>query len=126
MRRNYHILGKDHTEELYEYLSRDGQLLLPLVELLETAEIAVDELIDIAGQSTIEGVLKISEQRVAGTKHQGKRRGKEGESLEERKYGFTLGGFIFFICREKIQEDYGIQRPWDFRSNLRTINSHPY
>ena len=59
MRRNYHILGKDHTEELSEYLSRDGQLLLPLVELLETAEIAVDDLIDNAGRSTIEAVMKI-------------------------------------------------------------------
>ena len=78
MRRNYHTLGKDHTEELSEYLSRDGQLLLPLVELLETAEIAVDELIDIAGRSTIEAVLKILAQGVAGAKHQGKRRGKVG------------------------------------------------
>ncbi len=72
MGRNYHILGKDHTEELSEHLSREGQLLLPLVELLETAEIAVDELIDIAGRSTIEAVLKISAQGVAGAKHQGK------------------------------------------------------
>ena len=42
MRRNYHTLGKDHTEELSEYLSRDGQLLLALVELLETGQIVVD------------------------------------------------------------------------------------
>jgi hypothetical protein len=53
MRRNYHILGKDYTEELSQYLSRNGQLLLPLVELLETAEIAVDELIDIAGEARL-------------------------------------------------------------------------
>ena len=94
MRRNYHILGKDHTEELSEYLSRDGQLLLPLVELLETAEIAVDELIDIAGRSTIEAVMKIlAQDDVAEAKHQGKRRGKVGwhrsqtgvVSLSERK-----------------------------------------
>ena len=31
MTRNYHILGKDHNEELSEYFSRDGQLLLALV-----------------------------------------------------------------------------------------------
>ena len=78
MRRNYHILGKDHNEELSEYFSRDGQLLLALVQLLETSEIAVDELIDIAGRSTIETVLKILAQGVAGAKHQGKRRGKVG------------------------------------------------
>jgi len=50
IRINYHILGKDHTVELYEYLSRDGQLLLPLVELLENVEMAADELIDIKNQ----------------------------------------------------------------------------
>jgi hypothetical protein len=44
------------------------------VELLETSEIAVDELIDIAGRSTIEAVLKILAQAVSGAKHQGKRR----------------------------------------------------
>ncbi len=38
MRGKYQILDKKHREELSEYLSRDGQLLLPLVELLETAE----------------------------------------------------------------------------------------
>jgi putative transposase len=31
----------------------------------------------------------------------------------------------FFIYREKLQEGW-IQRPLDFRSNLRTINSHTY
>ena len=93
MGRNYHILEKDHSEELSEYLSRDGQLLLPLVELLETAEMAVDELIDIAGRSTIEAVLKLSAQGVAGEKRQGKLRGEIGWhgrqsgviSLAERK-----------------------------------------
>ena len=60
MGKNYHILDKKHREELSEYLSRDGQLLLPLVDLLETAEMAVDELIDVAGRSTIEAVLKLS------------------------------------------------------------------
>ena len=78
MRRNYHTLGKDHTEELSEYLSRDGQLLLPLVELLETAQIVVDQFIDIVDLSTIEVVLKILAQGVVGAKHQGKRRGKVG------------------------------------------------
>ena len=93
MRRNYHTLGKDHTEELSEYLSRDGQLLLALVELLETGQIVVDQFIDIVDLSTIEVVLKILAQGVVGAKHQGKRRGKVGwhrsqtgvVSLSERK-----------------------------------------
>ncbi|MCH8158164.1 MAG: IS256 family transposase [Nitrospinae bacterium] len=93
MGKNYHILDKKHREELSEYLSREGQLLLPLVELLETAEMAVDELIDVACRSTIEAVLKLSAQGIAGEKQQGKQRGEIGWhgrqsgviSLAERK-----------------------------------------
>lgn len=78
MSRKYQVLNKNHTEELSELLSRDGQALLPFVELLETMEMAVDDLVDMAGRSTIEAVLKISAQGVAGTKRQGKRRGEIG------------------------------------------------
>lgn len=93
MSRNYHILEQKHREELSDYLSREGQLLLPLVELLETAEMAVDELIDVAGRSTIEAVLKLSAQGIAGEKQQGKQRDEIGwhgcqggvVSLAERK-----------------------------------------
>ena len=78
MSKSYHILDKKHKEELSELLSREGQVLLPLVELLENAEMAVDELIDVAGRSTIEAVLKLSAQAVAGVKRQGKPRGEIG------------------------------------------------
>ena len=50
---------------------------------------------------------------------------RSGESLEEWKDGSALGGLSIFICREELQEDYGLQRPLDFRSRIRTINSHP-
>jgi len=94
MGKNYHILDQKNREELSAYLmSRDGQLLLPLVELVETAEMAVDELIDVVGRSTIEMVLNLSARKVAGGKSQGKRRGEIGwhgrqggvVSLAERK-----------------------------------------
>ena len=78
MSKSYHILDKQRKEELSELLSREGQVLLPLVELLENAEMAVDELIDVAGRSTIEAVLKLSAQAVAGVKRQGKPRGEIG------------------------------------------------
>jgi len=93
MGKSYHILDKKHKEELSELLSREGQVLLPLVELLENTELAVDELIDVAGRSAIEAVLKLSAQGVAGLKRQGKARGEIGwhgsqpgvVSLAERK-----------------------------------------
>jgi transposase-like protein len=61
---------------LSEFLSKDGQLLLPLLELIEKAEVAVDELIDMAGRSTIEAVLTLSAQQVAGAKHPGQENGE--------------------------------------------------
>jgi transposase-like protein len=93
MGKSYHILDKRHKRGLSEILSRDGQILLPLVELLENAKLAVDELIDVAGRSTIEAVLRLSAEKVAGAKRQGKLRGEIGwhgsqpgvVSLAERK-----------------------------------------
>jgi transposase-like protein len=65
-----------------------------MLELIEQAEMAVDELIDVAGRATIEAVLILSAQELAGSKHPGKRTGGNigwhGEqdgvvSLAERK-----------------------------------------
>ena len=55
-----------------EFLSGEGQLLLPMLELIEQAEMAVDELIDVAGRATIEAVLTLSAKELAGSKHPGK------------------------------------------------------
>jgi hypothetical protein len=57
---------------------REWQALLPMLELIEQAEMAVDELIDVAGRATIEAVLTLSAQEVAGPKHPGKRVGAIG------------------------------------------------
>ena len=55
-----------------EFLSKGGQLLLPMLELITQAEMAVDELIDVAGRAAIEAVLVLSAREVAGPKHPGK------------------------------------------------------
>ncbi len=36
-----------------EFLAQEGQFLLPMVQLIEGAELAVDELIDVMGRATI-------------------------------------------------------------------------
>jgi hypothetical protein len=59
--------------ELARLLSKDGQLLLPLLDLIEHAEAAVDDLIDVMGGATIEAVLLMSAAGVAGPKQQGKK-----------------------------------------------------
>jgi DNA mismatch repair protein MutS len=50
MKKAYQIAEKKDTRKLAEFLSREGQLLLPMLDLITRAEMAVDELIDLAEQ----------------------------------------------------------------------------
>ena len=47
-----------NSRELADWLAKDGQLLIPLVELLEKGERAIDEVVDVMGRATIEAVLQ--------------------------------------------------------------------
>ena len=60
------------SRELADWLAKDGQLL-PLVELLEKGERAIDEVVDVMGRATIEAVLRMSAEALAGPKEQGRR-----------------------------------------------------
>ena len=76
MKRTYQVVTKPSTlssRKLAECLSKDGQLLLPLVELLERGEKAIDEVIDVMGRATVEAVLRMSAEQLAGPKRQGRR-----------------------------------------------------
>jgi len=44
MKQAYQVIERNDSRALAEFLSQDGQLLLPLLELIEKAELAVDEL----------------------------------------------------------------------------------
>jgi putative transposase len=68
----YQIVDRKDSRAMTEYLQKEGQFLLPIVGLIETAQIAIDEVIDVTGRATIEAVLQLSAQEVAGHKHQGK------------------------------------------------------
>ena len=93
MKAAYQIADRKDSQALARFLSGEGQALLPMLELIEQAEMAVDELIDVAGRATIEAVLILSAQELAGPKHPGKRVGAIGwhgqqngvVSLAERK-----------------------------------------
>ena len=76
VKRNYHTIassGKANERQLTEFLSRNGQFLLPMMDLIEQSRMAVEELIDVAGRVTIEAVLKLGQQ-VAGNPSQGKQK----------------------------------------------------
>ncbi|UCD52005.1 MAG: hypothetical protein JSW27_05070 [Phycisphaerales bacterium] len=63
----YQNTKKSDSRKIAEFLSKDGQLLLPFVELICHTEQAVDELIDVAGKAAIEAVLLLSAEQVAAT-----------------------------------------------------------
>lgn len=48
------------SQQLAELLSKDGQLILPLLDLVEQAQVAIDDLVDVMGRATIEAVLQMS------------------------------------------------------------------
>ena len=76
MKRPYRIVHDTSTassRELADWLAKDGQLLVPLVELLEKGERAIDDVIDVMGRATVEAVLQMSAEQVAGPKAQGRR-----------------------------------------------------
>jgi transposase-like protein len=97
--RNYHTLdnhGKINERKLAEFLGKNGQQLLPMVELIEHSRLAVEDLIDCVGRVTIQTVLRMSAEQVAGARQQGKSRegrvfwhGSQAGSvyLKERKLG---------------------------------------
>jgi transposase-like protein len=64
-----------NEKELAGFLARSGQLLLPMVDLIEQSRMACDELIDVTGRAAIEAVLQLSANQAAGgPAQQGKRR----------------------------------------------------
>ena len=63
MKRNYHTLdnqGKVNEQKLAEFLTKNGQQILPMVELITQSRMAIDDLVDVVGRATIETVLQPS------------------------------------------------------------------
>lgn len=72
---DYHIISHKDSKELAKFLAKEGQFLLPMVELIEQAQTAVDDVIDVVGRSAIEAILLLSAQQVGGPQHKGKNTG---------------------------------------------------
>ena len=65
------------SQRIASLLAKDGQLILPLLDLLENAQCALDDLIDVMGRATIEAVLRMSAEALAGPRQQGKKSGRD-------------------------------------------------
>ena len=71
MKRSYHVVGVDSkkaAKRMEAFCRANGQLVLPLVELIEQARLAVDTLLEEAGRGVIETILELSAAEVAGPK----------------------------------------------------------
>jgi len=77
VKRSYHTVekqGRAGERKLAEFLVRNGQALLPMMELIEQSRMAIDELIDVMGRASIEAILGLSARQLAGEPQQGKAR----------------------------------------------------
>ena len=78
MKKSYHTIGKQgkvNEQELTEFLFKNGQFVLPMVDLIEQCQLACEELIDVTGRAAIQAVLQLSAAQAAGSEpQQGKRR----------------------------------------------------
>ena len=78
MKKTYHIVSRDSKNAaatLEQFANANGQILLPLVELITQARVAVDEVIGTIGRQTIETILTLSAQERAGVRTPGKASG---------------------------------------------------
>ena len=58
MKRRYEVAGAKDRRAIARFLKREGQFLLPMLGLVEQAELAIDEVIEVMGRATIEAVLE--------------------------------------------------------------------
>ena len=142
MKKSYHTIsnkGASNAGRLAEFFSRHGQGLLPMVDVIEQSRMAVDELIDMTGRATIEAVLQLSAEQVAGPRTPGQRRagllwhGRQSGRvcLKERKLGVTKprlrekgGGEVAIPAYEAMQENGISQRMLDVL--MRGISTRQY
>jgi len=78
VKKPYHIVSREAqtaTASMEEFAKANGQILLPLVELITQARLAVDEVIDSIGRQTIETILSLSAEQIAGPRTPGKSSG---------------------------------------------------
>ncbi|MGH9671005.1 MAG: IS256 family transposase [Terriglobales bacterium] len=76
----YRIVGKQdvlNSGVLASQLAKDGQTLLPIVELIAQGQSILDEVVDVMGRETIQAILELSATQVAGEWHQGRRAEKD-------------------------------------------------
>jgi len=122
--KEYQITDKKNSRRIAEFMAANAQLVLPMVDLIEGAMMAIDDLVETLGRATIEAVLLVSASNVAGERRQGMKserevcwHGSQGGivSLENRKMrvsrprlrkkGSGAGGEVSVPAYEAMQSD---------------------
>lgn len=79
MKRGYQIVTRAARESaavIEQFCQANGQVLLPLVNLIESASQVVETVIHEIGVQTVEVILRLSAEQVAGARRPGKARGE--------------------------------------------------
>ena len=95
MKRTYEVRDRADKRAIREFLKREGQFLLPMLELVEQTEVAIDEVIQVMGRATIEAVLEMSAEGVAGVKQAGRSRAEDDTVWYGRQ-----GGMVYLSDRK--------------------------
>ena len=101
MKGTYEVTERTDKRAIAEFLKREGQFLVPMVELVEEAELAIDEVIEVLGRATIEAVLEMSAEGVAGPKQAGRAR------REDQAVWYGRQGGQVYLSDRKVQ----VERP---------------
>jgi hypothetical protein len=75
VKRSYHVVAgskRGTARTLAAFCRANGQVLLPLVELVEQARLAVDTVIEQISQQALETILDLSAEQLAGARTPGK------------------------------------------------------
>lgn len=94
------VIDAGDWKALEELLEKEGQVLLPLLDLVERNERAIDDVIDVVGRTTIEALLKLSAREVVGgPKHEG-----PPHEREIYFYGSQRGEVVLSDRKLKVQK----------------------
>jgi len=77
MSKAYQIADKKETRRIAEFMASNAQAVLPMVDLIEESMMAIDDLVETLGRTTIEAVQLVSAVNVAGERRQGAKSDRE-------------------------------------------------
>lgn len=60
VRKEYQIASREDSGKLREFLAEHGEMLLPMVELVEEGQLAEEEMVGKLGRAALEAVLLVS------------------------------------------------------------------